>query len=56
MTLIFGDLTQNFVEFQTALNNKTPDFPAVAAAFRHASALNASYLAYIGTTLILFLV
>jgi ATP-binding cassette subfamily B (MDR/TAP) protein 1 len=55
MTLLFGNLTQDFVNFGTVLNkakNGVPgaeeQIPAAAAAFRHSAALNASYLAYIG--------
>ncbi|KXN88295.1 Leptomycin B resistance protein pmd1 [Leucoagaricus sp. SymC.cos] len=50
MTLLFGDLTQNFVVFQRVLNDPTQvnNIPAAAAAFRSAAAKNASYLVYIG--------
>lgn len=58
MSLLFGRLTQDFVSFGAALNNLTlpgPDgdaaranYPQAAAEFRHAAALNASYLVYIG--------
>jgi ATP-binding cassette, subfamily B (MDR/TAP), member 1 len=58
MSLLFGRLTQNFVEFGQTINAaNTPGdqqamsqamVPAAAAAFRHAAALNASYLVYIG--------
>ena len=55
MTFLFGNLTQDFVKFGTVLNEiaqgvpgAQDQLPAAAASFRHASALNASYLAYIG--------
>ena len=55
MTSLFGNLTQDFVKFGTVLNEiaqgvpgAQDQLPAAAASFRHASALNASYLAYIG--------
>ena len=57
MSLLFGRLTQNFVEFGTVLNNATlpgeagdqarANLPAAGAAFRHQASLNASYLVYI---------
>lgn len=59
MSLLFGRLTQNFVEFGTTLNevnmgNQTAvaALPAAAAGFRKAAALNASYLTYIGAHII----
>ncbi|KAJ3562118.1 hypothetical protein NP233_g9771 [Leucocoprinus birnbaumii] len=49
MTLLFGNLTQDFVAFQTVLNSNNPDaVPAAADHFRRDAALNASYLTYIG--------
>lgn len=55
MSLLFGRLTQNFVEFGTTLSNAkkgdataAANLPAAAASFRRASSLNASYLVYIG--------
>ncbi|KAL9710959.1 hypothetical protein Ac2012v2_005499 [Leucoagaricus gongylophorus] len=50
MALLFGNLTQDFVAFQTILNDpaRQDDIPAAADAFRHNAALNASYLTYIG--------
>lgn len=55
MTLLFGDLTQDFVSFGIVLNNiaqgvpgAREQLPAAAAGFRHSAALNASYLTYIG--------
>ncbi len=55
MTLLFGNLTQDFVQFGTVLNEiaqgvpgARDQLPAAAAAFRHGAALNAAYLAYIG--------
>lgn len=61
MSLLFGRLTENFVEFgtviqQSNLGNATAqaELPGAAASFRRASALNASYLTYIGTWLFRF--
>ncbi|KAF8995780.1 ABC transporter type 1, transmembrane domain-containing protein [Cyathus striatus] len=55
MSLLFGRLTQSFVEFQIVVEqadsgNSTARaiLPDIAANFRHAAALNASYLVYIG--------
>ncbi|KAI0375403.1 multidrug resistance protein 1 [Pilatotrama ljubarskyi] len=60
MALLFGRLTQDFVAFGTALQvSRDPsdpqaqaaaqaELPSTAAAFKHSSALNASYLVYIG--------
>ncbi|TFK40835.1 P-loop containing nucleoside triphosphate hydrolase protein [Crucibulum laeve] len=55
MSLLFGNLTQDFVNFGTTLNqanngNATAAarIPEAAAAFRHSAALSASYLVYIG--------
>ncbi|KAI0361184.1 multidrug resistance protein 1 [Trametes cingulata] len=60
MGLLFGRLTQDFVNFGTALTiSRDPSdpqaqaaaqaqLPAATAAFKHSSALNASYLVYIG--------
>jgi len=57
MTLLFGNLVQDFVGFQTALLDPEPGaISAAADAFRHDAALNASYLAYIGTFLTWLLV
>jgi len=57
MALLFGNLTQDFVAFQTILNDpaRQDDIPAAADAFRHNAALNASYLTYIGASLDRFL-
>ncbi len=55
MSLLFGRLTQDFVAFGTALIEKETDptiassLPAIAASFKRAASLNASYLVYIGT-------
>ena len=53
MSLLFGRLTQNFVEFGTVLNMANAGDPdalqqlgAAAAGFRHAAAQNASYLVW----------
>ncbi|KAG5638718.1 hypothetical protein H0H81_010701 [Sphagnurus paluster] len=55
MSLLFGNLTQDFVSFGTTLQlakqgNATAaaDIPRAAAAFRKTAALDASYLVYIG--------
>ena len=55
MTLVFGNLTQDFVTFGTVLNNiaqgvpgAREQLPAAAAGFRHSAGLGASYLVYIG--------
>lgn len=55
MSLLFSRLTQDFVSFGTAIINAqkgiqgaAQELPAVAAAFKHSAALNASYLVYIG--------
>ena len=59
MSLLFGRLTQDFVNFGSVMANTTSSDPAVAAnataalpaaaaSFRHSAALNASYLVYIG--------
>jgi len=52
MAILFGGLVQDFVVFQTALNdpNRHGDIPAAANAFRHSAALNASYLTYVGAS------
>ena len=56
MSLLFGNLTQDFIEFQTVAayaadpNNATAQaqLPLAQASFRHTAALDASYLVYIG--------
>ncbi len=55
MSLLFGNLTQDFVNFTNALRNIDPNDPQSSAAieqaakgFRHVSAQDASYLTYIG--------
>ena len=53
MSLIFGKLTNSFVNFgatitRTGFNTSDPTFSAAANDFRHASALEASLLTYIG--------
>ena len=55
MSLLFGNLTQDFVNFTNAINSVTPNDPQssatineAAAHFRHVAAQNASYLVYIG--------
>lgn len=57
MSLLFGNLTQDFVEFEAILeqaNNGDPNaiaaVPGSAAHFRHTAALDASYLVYIGAS------
>jgi ATP-binding cassette subfamily B (MDR/TAP) protein 1 len=67
MTLIFGNLTQDFVTFGLAENEyyqslQSEDanvvqqaqvaLDAAASAFRHSASLDASYLVYIGKFLI----
>ncbi|KAH9000914.1 P-loop containing nucleoside triphosphate hydrolase protein [Lactarius hatsudake] len=58
MSLLFGNLTQDFVNFATALNNLDPNDPGstarldeTARGFRHVAAQDASYLTYIGVGL-----
>ena len=60
MSLIFGALTQDFVDFsitRARADAGDPDgiakLPEAAAHFRHASAMDASYLVYIGISLYL---
>ncbi|KAL1744419.1 ste6-like protein [Schizophyllum fasciatum] len=55
MSLLFGNLTQDFVTFQMMLEqakagdaDAAAQIPTAAANFRHSSSLNASYLVYIG--------
>lgn len=56
MSLLFGNLTQDFIEFQGVAayaqdpNNATAQaqLPIAQASFRHTAALDASYLVYIG--------
>ncbi|KAI0346005.1 P-loop containing nucleoside triphosphate hydrolase protein [Trametopsis cervina] len=59
MSLLFGRLTENFVEFGTTMNaandptspthaQAVQDLPGAAAAFRHQASLNATYLVIIG--------
>ncbi|KAI0073491.1 P-loop containing nucleoside triphosphate hydrolase protein [Panus rudis PR-1116 ss-1] len=55
MSLLFGNLTQDFVNFQIVEQSLDPNDPQsaakldqAAAAFRHTAALDASYLVYIG--------
>lgn len=59
MSLLFGNLTQQFVQFgQVLVLAKQGDaaaqaaLPAAAASFRHVAAQDASYLAAIGVSLI----
>jgi len=56
MSLLFGNLTQDFVDFTNAIQSITPDDPQssvkvneAASRFRHVAANDASYLTYIGT-------
>lgn len=56
MSLLFGNLTKEFVSFTTtSMMAKAGDpeaianLPAQADKFRHTAALDASYLTYIGT-------
>lgn len=55
MSLLFGNLTQDFVNFATVVEqakygNTTAEalVPAAAQSFRDVAALDASYLTYIG--------
>jgi ATP-binding cassette subfamily B (MDR/TAP) protein 1 len=55
MSLLFGDLTQDFVNFSTAIQNLDPNDPQSSAKvdeaakrFRHVAAQDASYLVCIG--------
>ena len=55
MTLIFGNLTQDFLNFSNAIQNVNPNDPQTTATveeaardFRHVAAQDASYLTYIG--------
>ena len=59
MSLMFGNLTQDFVNFSTVIQNVNPNDPQssaqveeAAARFRHVAALDASYLVYIGAWII----
>ena len=58
LALFFGSLAQDFVGFQTVLNDPTRqgDIPVAADVFRHDAALNASYLTYVGASLAWLLV
>lgn len=56
MSLLFGNLTQDFVVFETVLalahsGNATAQaqLPDATTHFRHTAALDASYLVYIGS-------
>ncbi|KAH9038538.1 P-loop containing nucleoside triphosphate hydrolase protein [Lactarius pseudohatsudake] len=58
MSLLFGNLTQDFVDFASALNNLDPNDPGstarldqTASSFRRVAAQDASYLTYIGVGL-----
>lgn len=61
MSLLFGNLTQSFVNFGIAVNNAKTDptaaamLPAAADHFRTVAASDAADLVYIGTFLVLFL-
>lgn len=55
MSLLFGNLTQDFINFTNAIQNIDPNDPQstanvdeVARGFRHVAAKDASYLVYIG--------
>ena len=56
MSLLFGDLTQDFIDFSNGIKaidpndpQSTAKFDEVVERFRHVSAQDASYLTYIGT-------
>ncbi|KAH9984144.1 P-loop containing nucleoside triphosphate hydrolase protein [Russula vinacea] len=58
MSLLFGNLTQDFVNFSIALQNINPNDPQSSAkieetakGFRHVAAKDASYLTYIGVAM-----
>ena len=52
MSLIFGRLTQDFINFEGVSQADNGDPTSTAAAdFRKATALDASYLVYIGISL-----
>ena len=60
MSLLLGNLTQDFVSFANASNNINPNnpdstakFDQVAVNFRRVAAKDASYLTYIGSSLII---
>jgi len=55
MSLLFGNLTQDFINFTNAIRNISPSDPEsstkvneAASHFRHVAANDASYLTYIG--------
>jgi ATP-binding cassette subfamily B (MDR/TAP) protein 1 len=55
MSLLFGNLVQDFVNFETAISKASTNDPEsslmveeAARAFRHAAAKDASYLTYMG--------
>jgi ATP-binding cassette subfamily B (MDR/TAP) protein 1 len=55
MSLLFGNLTQDFVNFTNDIQNINPNDPQSSAkveeaakGFRHVAAKDASYLTYIG--------
>jgi ATP-binding cassette, subfamily B (MDR/TAP), member 1 len=57
MSLLFGNLTQDFLNFTVAIQNIDPNDPQSSARvndaakkFRHVSAKDASYLTYIGAS------
>lgn len=62
MSLMFGNLTQDFVTFGTAVSNLDPNNPETvskldqsASQFRHIAAKDASYLTYMGASFITLL-
>lgn len=54
MTLLFGKLTQDFINFEQVVQDpsRQDQIPAALDSFRTSAALNASYLCYIGMCLI----
>ena len=55
MSLLFGNLTQDFINFANAIRDIDPNDPQsiadvdnAARGFRHVAARDASYLTYIG--------
>jgi ATP-binding cassette, subfamily B (MDR/TAP), member 1 len=63
MTILFGNLTQDFLDFSTAIQNLNPNDPQstakvdeAAKRFRHVAAKDASYLTYISEWLFILVI
>jgi hypothetical protein len=63
MTILFGNLVQHFIDFNTAIQNINSNDPQstamvdeAAKRFRHVAAKDASYLAYISEWLFAFVI